>query len=387
MDKSGGGGAVCWGELRNESGECWLSQYFSAKFLQLIRSSPFGFTLVELLVVIAIIGVLIALLLPAVQAAREAARRMQCTNQLKQIEVALHNHHDTRDAFPALRFGDPKNATSLPSAGQNRLNVRFALLPFLENTALYDAGLNSTYGSYDPAGEVWLTTINAYLCPSDGGSLISPIQSSDTAGAVNYYFFVCDRTQYPILSGSYTKYEQCSGVFPNMQPVSIAAITDGTSNTMGVSEGVRASALRSFGAIVTSSIVVPANMTPLFDRSTNEYVSTTGVFSGQPGRGYHAWDGTLLYSAIMAVTPPNSVLIATGTTHMGSSQYMLSPTSFHSGGVNTAFMDGSVRFISNTIDVGNQSAGYNGYPNYGNPSPYGVWGALVTKAGGESVSF
>jgi prepilin-type N-terminal cleavage/methylation domain-containing protein/prepilin-type processing-associated H-X9-DG protein len=352
-----------------------------------VHSALFGFTLVELLVVIAIIGVLIALLLPAVQAAREAARRMQCTNQLKQIMVALHNHHDTLEAFPPLRTGNPKNVTSLPSAGQNRLNVRFAILPFLENTALYDTGLNSTCGSYDPADEVWRTTINAYLCPSDGGALISPIQSNDTAGAVNYYFFISDRTQYPVLSGSYTKYEQCSGVFPNMQPVSIAAITDGTSNTMGVSEGVRVSALRSFGAIVTSSIVIPANMTPLFDRSKNEYVSTTGVFSGQAGRGYHAWDGPLPYSAVMAVTPPNSVLIATGTAHMGASQYMLSPTSFHSGGVNTAFMDGSIRFISNTIDVGNQSAGYNGYPDYGNPSPYGVWGGLVTKANSENISF
>jgi prepilin-type processing-associated H-X9-DG protein len=257
----------------------------------------------------------------------------------------------------------------------------------LENTALYDAGHNSTYGSYDPNGEVWRTTIKAYLCTSDSAPLISQITSGDTAGAVNYYFFISDRTHYPVTSGSYSKYEQCSGVFPNMQSVSINAIADGTSNTMGVSEGVRARSLRSFGAIVTSSIVVPANMTALFDRSINEYVSTTGVFSGQAGRGYHAWDGALLYSAVMAVTPPNTVLISTGTSHMQNHQYMLSPTSFHSGGVNVAFMDGSIRFVNNSIDVGNQSAGYNNYPDYTRPSPFGVWGGLVTKAGGESVSF
>jgi prepilin-type N-terminal cleavage/methylation domain-containing protein len=153
-----------------------LSQYFSAKFLQIIRSSPFGFTLVELLVVIAIIGVLIALLLPAVQAAREAARRMQCQNHLKQIGIAVHNFHDTNKALPPC------------SVGYDGASFWVLLYPYIEQQPLYDYIANRTATTGDltgfqlPTSSAWwnsitlpeekksLAAIAGYRCPTRRGS-------------------------------------------------------------------------------------------------------------------------------------------------------------------------------------------------------------------------
>jgi len=128
-----------------------------------------GFTLIELLVVIAIIGVLIALLLPAVQAAREAARRAQCTNNLKQIGIAIHNYHDQMGAFPPggmTQNGDPWGATS------SYLSWRAVILPQMEGTNVYNAiNVNiQTWGAGTDAGAMftaWKTVNNTWLCPSD----------------------------------------------------------------------------------------------------------------------------------------------------------------------------------------------------------------------------
>jgi prepilin-type N-terminal cleavage/methylation domain-containing protein len=167
----GGGGAVCRRKLRTESGECFhskRSKLFPVNFLHLFRSSPFGFTLVELLVVIAIIGVLIALLLPAVQAAREAARRMQCSNHIKQITLAMHNYHDTHGNFPGgkvVRKGKENDATAGYMATWG-----IALLPFCEQSALYESSYTSTeptnYALHDKLTQTFISTYN---CPSDQG--------------------------------------------------------------------------------------------------------------------------------------------------------------------------------------------------------------------------
>jgi prepilin-type N-terminal cleavage/methylation domain-containing protein len=142
MGKEGGGGIVCRRERRIESEKSWFFNVFSTKFSSFSHSLRFGFTLVELLVVIAIIGVLIALLLPAVQAAREAARRMQCSNHLKQQGIAIHNFHDTYGGI-------------VPSGMQNQHRTSgFGLLyPFMEQTAIYEIlSTQPYYGKINAAG-------------------------------------------------------------------------------------------------------------------------------------------------------------------------------------------------------------------------------------------
>ena len=128
-----------------------------------------GFTLVELLVVIAIIGILIALLLPAVQAAREAARRSQCSNNLKQVGLALHNYHDVYRTFP--RWAYPADCTGAPG-GDNSWWTGFTamtmILPYMEQGAIYDKITWSTRPEDNPNNQLFrLATISAYQCPSD----------------------------------------------------------------------------------------------------------------------------------------------------------------------------------------------------------------------------
>ncbi len=347
-----------------------------------------GFTLVELLVVIAIIGILIGLLLPAVQAAREAARRMQCTNNLKQIGFALHNYNDLHKALPAMRAGNPRGAATF--AGNNRTGARVHLLPFLEQEALYNAMMQSARGAYD-AVEPWTQIFSGYLCPSCGGPDRSPnANPAQTAGYADYYFFIGDRPYRSYPEGTYTSGDMVSGVFGNDSWCQMARIVDGTSNTMGVSEGIRPNGVATFGDCVTkpgSTGWDPASLTPLFSRADNKYLSTCGTFQNYSVlRGFRAWDGCLLFHGVTAYTPPNTVLVSDGTGHT-QNQYILSPTSRHSGGVNVTMMDASVRFISDTIDCGNQSAGCRGYPDTSSKSAYGVWGGMSTKSSGETITF
>jgi len=197
-----------------------------------------GFTLIELLVVIAIIAVLIALLLPAVQAAREAARRAQCVNNLKQLGISLHNYHDSLGRFPfGAIVAPPDNYWVLKGgAGEHyRYSILAMLSPFLENTAAYNA-LNFGWPIFDDQGNdsitnttIYLTRIALFLCPSDSGrSVVTDFAPGNYMG--------CAGDGLP--GGGSALYGPPDGTFFYNSGISIAQVTDGTSNTAAISESV-----------------------------------------------------------------------------------------------------------------------------------------------------
>ncbi|TVS12521.1 MAG: DUF1559 domain-containing protein [Planctomycetaceae bacterium] len=358
-----------------------------------------GFTLVELLVVIAIIGVLVALLLPAVQAAREAARRTQCSNNLKQLGLALHNYQDTYNSLPFICGGTGDGG----GFGQHgcwaphctsafRLSGFVGLLPYIEQQAVYDM---SAQNNFSPGG--WVDVPNSpvyakipgFFCPSD------PSAQDHARGRRNYKMSMGDWTM---------QHHDASRNIPNPRgPFGIirqanvgvtsrfASVTDGLSNTIAFSERVVGVSINRFKGGYAQSAGVHAGATtgddmlaivPLDCMNTpvvnNVYSNpSTGNTSGQ------FWsDGAMTASGFNTILPPNSPSCTAMGVASQESRIIAPPTSQHPGGVNAVMLDGAVKFISDTIDSGDLT---HGLVRSGR-SPYGVWGALGSRDGGESVS-
>ncbi|MDR3111199.1 MAG: DUF1559 domain-containing protein [Planctomycetaceae bacterium] len=375
-----------------------------------------AFTLVELLVVIAIIGVLIALLLPAVQAAREAARRMQCQNQVKQVVLACHGYHDISNSLPARMSGVVKSAdwtdiTDANNTERRRISAWVPILPGLEQNALYDqireAQVNYTEGgtwqglrpgSDNPnnTGGRSNVCVNISLpfmiCPSEA----RPEAAAGYYGRNNYVFSEGDFCGRGDTFNGRTGHNK-RGAFVNHAWRGLSSIQDGTSNTAGISErcvhygagqDIKSALVAPGGAVFSgfanssgaASVEIPTNFNPqncvILKSSTGEYTTTTGLNNTRSGRRWLS--GEPIFGAFNTVLPPNSPSCATGG---GSSDpAMLPPTSYHSGGVIIGLLDGSVRFVSETVHPGDQTVKC----VQSGKSPYGVWGALGSISGGEA---
>ena len=390
-----------------------------------------AFTLVELLVVIAIIGMLIALLLPAVQAAREAARRMQCSNQLKQIGLAFHNMHDAVNYFPSCAvqkglsddFWRPRgvagNGTGAAyyndranNAWHNtgRIAWTVPLLPYMEQSARY--GVMVPYAQrtdvspircYTPEATVTIDgvavinpyagNISTYVCPSE--QVKDPVNGS--LGVLSYRINLGDETYNNLESYHSTNnpavLHRGIGTRGDAMKIDMGSMSDGTSNTILVAEcgiapgspAVNNLKIRS-GVGQTSADVYRCAFSIIEEcrslRSGSDLSQAT-----DSRKGVRWADGYAQYTAIHLILPPNAPSCAPSSSEHG----LMTAGSYHTGGCNVAVGDGAVRFITDSIDCMRSdyqtlvTANGTTHNNSGK-SYFGVWGALGTRAGGESAT-
>ena len=336
-----------------------------------MQRSRTGFTLIELLVVIAIIAVLIALLLPAVQSARESARRMQCTNNMKQIGLALHQYHSAYDVFPPAGSVDVLGNSTGSGRVPQTASIHLRLTNYLEQRAVYDAynfALGDVVnGNSIPANTtVMSTAIPGYLCPSDpnpGSNENLAINFDVRVTTVNYAVNGGVNRQYTGGATNGTAWWLGGNPYYGNR-VRISSVTDGTSNTAGFSEWVKGmSGQNTLGFNLVYAIGQYTNGSPLNDDSICRASNTPlWDFKGE----YWTLQDTGRGGPYYHVMPPDQPACAVNA-NFGNVDSFIGPSSLHPGGVNLLLLDGSVRFIKSSINLS-------------------TWNALGTRAGSEVIS-
>ena len=390
-----------------------------------------GFTLVELLVVIAIIGVLVGLLLPAVQQAREAARRMSCSNNFKQIGLAVHNYHAAYQKLPKQKTGtglDPNtNAWWEDSewTNQGQLSWLVPIIPFMEQQGLWeqisnplgselDAGAAlvdrtipwSAYGPrpgdyrYPPA----MTELPAFRCPSDPGRGLPSMGRTNYAACLGDSFSksetgpVDPKLKVTPADAQWSNAGQ-RGMFVAHTQMAFRDVLDGLSNTIMAGEintDLGDSDITTEAAAWKGSKANPSicreDVDPLRPRFWRAGINTVASLHGPlHGRGYRWISGETGHTGMHTIIPPNGTMCYQG--EWPGQEGIAPPSSRHQGGCHILMGDGAIKFITDSIDPGDQAKHMVGMEDEaravgslpGTKSPYGLWGALGTRANKEVI--
>ena len=388
-----------------------------------------AFTLVELLVVIAIIGVLVGLLLPAVQAAREAARRMSCSNNFKQLGLAIHNYHSAYKQMPVHGAGTWVDGYAATSNLTNRmdLSIWVGLTPFFEQQALWEQVVNpldNPGGTPDPWPAMgpltsetnytpWMTEIPTLRCPSDPGVGLPSMGRTNYAACLGDSIHYMDLGVLGISNNSAmptvtlanaSNHSQqaraaCRGAFVAHKTMKFRDILDGLANTIVAGEiatDLGDNDIRTLAAVDSAHGGESVRDEP--DLCQHEgfvdptrprfWLSPPAVLAGTAeGRGYRWASAGSIYTAVNTILPPNRELcfeeeaVEHGTASVSSR---------HQGGAHVLMGDGAVKFITDSIEAGDVHHGNvwlsgTGESAPGSKSPYGLWGALGTRAAKEVI--
>ena len=336
------------------------------------RSRRHGFTLIELLVVIAIIGVLVSLLLPAVQSAREAARRSQCINNMKQLGLALHNYHQTINAFPM------GNARAFEAVGVvtdwGTFSSQAMLLPYLEQNQIYNScnfSWNIWYGSGATINAtVWNMKVSTFVCPSDGNAGKTHFNSYHGSFGTGTDPWASDTNGF--FAPRFTAYDM--GSFPDGTSSTIAYVEALTGDYNNLSKRFRNMASGIGQPSGWSMRDARQNLQLVMDqaRQCQQTIATTP--GSNSNRGFRWQTGSPGLSLTNIILTPNMTQFPFSACRWDCSAgcgtdfgHLFNPTSQHPGGVNVLFGDGSVRFVKDSVQQN-------------------VWMSLGTRDGEEAIS-